>query len=84
MTKNNLAMIGWNDYDWIKGGFSAHPKVDPDTGDIFNIGTDFEKATVTISQSDMNMKLKQSTNFKLRKLQSIHDFCLAGDYMVIF
>ena len=65
-------------------GFSAHPKIDPENGDIWNIGTNFKTKTVTISQSSMHMRLKQSTDFKLRKLQSIHDFCLAGDYVVIF
>lgn len=65
-------------------GFSAHPKIDPENGDIWNIGTNFRTKTVTISQSSLHMRLKQSTDFKLRKLQSIHDFCLAGDYVVIF
>ena len=30
------------------------------------------------------MKLICSQNFKLRSTQSIHDICLAGDYIVIF
>ena len=30
------------------------------------------------------MKLIKSQTMKLRSLQSIHDFCLAGDYIVIF
>ena len=84
VNKSDLAMLGFNDYGWIKEGFSAHPKVDPQNGDIFNIGTNFTNATVTISQSDMHLKLKQSTEFKLRQRQSVHDFCLAGDYLVIF
>lgn len=38
MKKQNLETIGSNNFGWIDSGFSAHPKVDPDNGDIYNIG----------------------------------------------
>ena len=53
-------------------------------GDIFNIGTDFKKWTLNLTHSTKEMKFVKSHTIKLRSLQSIHDFCLAGDYIVIF
>ena len=84
MKKKDLKTIGFSDFGWISGAYSAHPKVDPDNGDIFNLGTNFKESTVTISRTTKDMKLICSKNFKLRSVQSIHDICLAGDYIVIF
>lgn len=39
---------------------------------------------MTIYHSTKDMELIRSTTFKLRGLQTIHDICLAGDYIVIF
>lgn len=33
---------GFSNFGWIQGGFSAHPKVDPENADIYNIGTNFK------------------------------------------
>ena len=76
--------MGFDDFGWIKGGYSAHPKVDPVNGDIYNFGTNFKDETVTLSHSTKDMKLVKSHTIKLREFQSIHDFCLAGDYIIIF
>ena len=84
MRKNDLHTVGENDFGWIKTGYSAHAKVDPVNKDIFNIGTDFKNWTLTLSHCTKDMKLIKSHTFKLRSLQSIHSFCLAGDYVVVF
>lgn len=39
---------------------------------------------MNIMRADKDMKRINETQFKLRQLQSIHDFCLAGDYLVLF
>ena len=69
---------------WIKTCYSAHPKIDPANQDIYNIGSDFKNWTITLSHCSKDMKLIKSTTMKLKNMQSIHDFCLAGDYIVIF
>ena len=84
LNKKNGESIGHKDFGWINTGYSAHPKVDPDNGDIYNIGTDFDKWTLTLSHCNKEMKLIKKEIMKLRSSQSIHDFCLAGDYIVIF
>ena len=83
MKKANLESVGFENFGWINSAFSAHPKVDPENGDIFNIGTDFSKETLQLLHSTKEMKKIKEGSLKLRSLQSIHDFCLAGDYIVI-
>ena len=84
MNKKNLDSIGFNDFGWIKTAYSAHPKIDPANKDIYNIGTDFQNWTLTLSHCTKDMKLIKSHIMKLRSLQSIQYFCLAGDYVVVF
>lgn len=66
----------------MQSAFSAHPKVDPENGDIFNIGT--KLPNVHVMKMDKNMKKLKESVFKMKYPQSIHDSCLAGNYFVIF
>ena len=36
--KQDLKNEGFSDFGWITSAFSAHPKVDPTNGDIYNVG----------------------------------------------
>ena len=66
-----------------KQTFSAHPKVDSDTGEIFNFGiTVGLNATLNLYRCDRTGKLKQQNTFSLTGLPVIHDFVLAGQYLV--
>ena len=50
MTENRFS-----DFGFIKKGFSAHPKIDPDNGDIYNIG--LHMGTVDIYRMSKDFKL---------------------------
>jgi all-trans-8'-apo-beta-carotenal 15,15'-oxygenase len=66
-----------------KQSFSAHPKVDRDTGDIFNFGVGAGlNATLNLYRCDRTGKLQQQNTFSLSGLPLIHDFVLAGEYLV--
>lgn len=82
LRKSDLENIGFSNFGWINSAFSAHPKVDPENGDIFNIGMSLPN--MNIMRATKKMEKICETPFKLREMQSIHDFCLAGDFLVIF
>ncbi len=63
--------------------FSAHPKVDPVTGKIFNHGiSGGVSGTLNLYRCDSTGKIEQHSSFTLSGLPLIHDFCLAGEYLV--
>lgn len=66
-----------------KQPFSAHPKVDPVTGNIFNYGIGAgANATLYLYRCDSTGKLEQQNSHSLSGLPLIHDFCFAGQYLV--
>ncbi len=66
--------------------FSAHPKIDSQTGEIYNFGVSPGlNATLNLYRSDLATgKIKQQNCFSLKGLPLIHDFILAGRYLVFF
>ncbi|MEO0836235.1 MAG: carotenoid oxygenase family protein, partial [Cyanobacteria bacterium J06642_3] len=63
--------------------FSAHPKVDPITGEIFNFGVKpGRKNTLYLHRCSSSGKVIKQGSFSLSGLPLIHDFSLAGDYLV--
>jgi len=72
-------LSGLND----KQPFSAHPKVDPVTGNIFNYGVGAgANAVLNIYRCDRTGKLVQQSKHTLSGLPLIHDFCFAGKYLI--
>ena len=66
-----------------KQSFSAHPKVDPVTGNIFNYGIGVgAKTLLNLYRCDATGKLEQQNSYELSGLSLIHDFCFAGQYLV--
>ena len=66
-----------------KKSFSAHPKVDPDTGEVFNFGvTAGLNATLNLYRCDRTGNVRQQNTFSLTGVPLIHDFVLAGQYLV--
>lgn len=79
-----LETLGLDDLGGLKGRpYSAHPKVDPQTGDIFNFGiTVGVNGTLNIYRSDATGKIRQQGTIALRGMPIVHDFVLAGRYLV--
>jgi carotenoid cleavage dioxygenase-like enzyme len=65
--------------------YSAHPKCDPKTGEIFNFGiSPGINSILNIYKSDSTGKIIQTGRAILEGLPLIHDFVLAGQYLVFF
>lgn len=80
-----LATLGIDNLDRLtdKQSFSAHPKVDGVTGEIFNYGVSAGAKTVlNLYRCDRFGKLQHQNTYPLSGLPIIHDFCLAGQYLV--
>ena len=79
-----LATIGLDDLQGLNGlPYSAHPKVDPATGEIFNFGVTLgAKAKLNLYRSDRTGQIRQKGAIDLHGLPVIHDFVLAGRYLV--
>ncbi|MGF1486294.1 MAG: carotenoid oxygenase family protein [Prochloraceae cyanobacterium] len=76
---DNLTKLEDND------SFSAHPKVDPETGEIFNFGVAAGiNATLNLYRSNCTGKIVKKSSFNLEGLPLIHDFVMAGPYLIFF
>lgn len=65
--------------------YSAHPKRDAQTGEIFNFGiSPGLNATLNVYKSDRTGKIKQKAAVQLEGAPVVHDFVLAGQYLVFF
>jgi all-trans-8'-apo-beta-carotenal 15,15'-oxygenase len=63
--------------------YSAHPKRDPMTGEIFNFGVTVGKdATLKIYKSDRKGQIKLQNSIPLEGLPIVHDFVMAGKYLL--
>ncbi|BAW97388.1 retinal pigment epithelial membrane protein [[Synechococcus] sp. NIES-970] len=66
--------------------FSAHHKIHPATGEIYNFGVTFgPQATFQLYRCEPQGKIRHQTHFSvpgLKGLPLVHDFVLAGDYLV--
>ncbi|MBD2020241.1 carotenoid oxygenase family protein [Leptolyngbya sp. FACHB-36] len=81
---DSLETIGLDDLGSLKGvTYSAHPKVDPQTGDIFNFGVSLgASATLNLYRSDATGAVQQRGSIPLQGLPIIHDCVLAGRYLI--
>lgn len=65
--------------------FSAHPKCDPKTGEIINFGVTVGlNITLKVYKSDPTGKIIQQGSVPLDGLSVVHDFVLAGQYLIFF
>jgi all-trans-8'-apo-beta-carotenal 15,15'-oxygenase len=63
--------------------YSAHPKQDPKTGEIYNFGVRYGKTlAIDLYRSNSQGKILQQNQIPLSRFAVIHDFCLAGPYLV--
>lgn len=81
----NLTTLGEDDLDGLddKMSYSAHPKIDAATGEIFNFGiAPGRKTFLNIYKSDPSGKIIQKAKHQLDGVPLVHDFVLAGGYLV--
>ena len=82
---HNLDTFGKDDLDGLDGGlaYSAHPKVDSETGEIFNFGVSVGlTATLNVYKSDATGKIIKKAAHQLDGVPLLHDFVLAGGYLI--
>jgi carotenoid cleavage dioxygenase-like enzyme len=82
-----LETQGTDDLGSLERGasYSAHYKRDPITGNIFNFGTTPGASTkLHLYKSDPTGKIVQQATVVLDGLPLIHDFVLAGKYLIFF
>ncbi len=81
----NLATIGTDNLglDTVPLVYSAHPKVDPVSGHIYNFGISIGlQPQLNLYESDRSGKIIKSSQTKLPRLTTVHDFLLVGRYLV--
>jgi all-trans-8'-apo-beta-carotenal 15,15'-oxygenase len=66
--------------------FAAHPKIDPDTGELFNFGISFSAAQPSLNLYRFGAagELIYRRRLALPEPRSLHDFCLAGRHVAFF
>ncbi|MEM9264384.1 MAG: carotenoid oxygenase family protein [Cyanobacteria bacterium P01_F01_bin.13] len=80
-----LETLGLEDLGALQSGqsYSAHPKLDPHTGDLYNFGTVFgPKNYIQLYRSDASGQIRQQGQIPLSRFSLVHDFVLAGPYLV--
>lgn len=80
-----LETLGVDNLESLESGeaFSAHPKRDPQTGDIYNFGVAFGRQTyLKLYRCDRTGKMLHRTKIPLKRIPLIHDFVLAGPYLI--
>ncbi|MGF1536245.1 MAG: carotenoid oxygenase family protein [Elainellaceae cyanobacterium] len=86
MDLETLRTLGRDDLDGALAGnaaYSAHPKVDPTTGDIYNFGVaPGLNSTLRLYRSDRTGRVQQRAEIALDGTPLVHDFALAGPYLV--
>jgi carotenoid cleavage dioxygenase-like enzyme len=82
----SLASSGYGHYaDGIDGAMTAHPKVDPETGELHGFGymTDhFGSNTMTYHVIDKRGRTVRSDTFKAPYAAMVHDFMITRDYVL--
>ena len=81
----SLETIGTDDLGFNSAPlvYSAHPKVDPISGRIYNFGISIgAKSNLYLYESDRSGKIIQHSQTKLPRLTTFHDFLMVGKYLV--
>jgi all-trans-8'-apo-beta-carotenal 15,15'-oxygenase len=80
---NTLETLGIEDFGGRVSAFSAHPKVDPRTGELFNFGIDYgAKTRLTVYRIDPAGRLTSFPPIALPYPVMNHDFVLTQHHLV--
>ncbi|HEY9420310.1 MAG TPA: carotenoid oxygenase family protein, partial [Thermoanaerobaculia bacterium] len=66
--------------------FAAHPKICPETGDLFNFGVSFSSShpSLNLYRFEAGGGLVYRTRLPLEDPRSLHDFCLSGRHAIFY
>jgi carotenoid cleavage dioxygenase-like enzyme len=66
--------------------FGAHPKIDPETGELFNFGISFSATQPNLNLFRFTAEggLVYRKRVPLEEPRSLHDFCFAGRHMAFY
>ncbi|MGB7415166.1 MAG: carotenoid oxygenase family protein [Thermosynechococcaceae cyanobacterium] len=63
--------------------YSAHPKCDPQTGDLYNFGVIYgPQSYIQLYRSDVSGLVQQQGKIPLARVSLVHDFVMAGPYLI--
>jgi all-trans-8'-apo-beta-carotenal 15,15'-oxygenase len=82
---DNLETIGTDNLEFnsVPLVYSAHPKVNPISGHIYNFGISIGiQPKLNLYESDRRGKVIKYTQTKLPRLTTVHDFLIVGKYLV--
>ncbi|MEB3295261.1 MAG: carotenoid oxygenase family protein [Synechococcales bacterium] len=84
LDRQTLEMLGVDSLALpASGTYSAHPKRDGVTGEIFNFGVNFgQQTSLNLYRSSPNGQIKKQNRIPLCGIPLIHDFVLAGSYLI--
>ncbi|MBO9602725.1 MAG: carotenoid oxygenase family protein [Novosphingobium sp.] len=88
MDKLSLETEGYTDFDgeMTLRTFGAHPKIDPDTGNLCNISYAAKgdlSRDATYFELTPGGYIVRRAEFEVPYYTMLHDFCIAGDYVVV-
>jgi all-trans-8'-apo-beta-carotenal 15,15'-oxygenase len=85
---NRLETLGVDDLNGTLAGgavFSAHPKVDPSTGNLINFGVNPGLySTITLYELDSALAVVSRREYQVPGFAFIHDFALTDKYAIFF
>lgn len=85
---NSLETVGPTDFqgEWKSQTFTAHPKLDPETGETFAYGfeaTGLASRDVYLYSFDRDGKITWEVRFEVPYSSMLHDMALTKDYVII-
>jgi carotenoid cleavage dioxygenase len=66
----------------LKHPWSAHPKLDPETGELFGYGYDIKPPFVSYSVVDPKGALVRTATVDVKRPTMMHDFALTANYLI--
>jgi len=78
-----LETVGrWNFAGKLKHAFTAHPKIDPKTGEMITFGYDVKRPYIRMSVINRAGELVRSTPIELKRPTMMHDFAITSRYVI--
>ncbi|GAB2695651.1 carotenoid oxygenase family protein [Nocardia thraciensis] len=83
---DELDTVGICDFDGtISGGYTAHPKRDPDTGELHAVSYSFRGGNrVQYSVIGVDGRAKRTVDIEVRGAPMMHDFSLTENYVILY